>query len=142
MTAGVHSVEINGLSKRYRIGRRAHGEMLREQLTDLVKRRFRRHHDDTNSMWALRDVCVNVRQGEVVGIVGRNGAGKSTLLKIVSRITHPTSGTVRVKGRVASLLEVGVGFHSELTGRENIYLNGSILGMRKREVEAARPPAP
>src|SRR5206468_10908863 len=94
---------------------------------------FRRRQEET--IWAVRDVTFNVRRGEVVGIIGQNGAGKSTLLKLLSRITYPTAGSVKVRGRVASLLEVGVGFHDELTGRENVYLNGSILGMRKREVD-------
>lgn len=91
--------------------------------------------NSSNLLWALRDVSFNVKRGETVGIIGRNGAGKSTLLKVLSRITHPTRGRIEIRGRTASLLEVGTGFHKELTGRENIYLNGTILGMRKNEVD-------
>jgi lipopolysaccharide transport system ATP-binding protein len=108
---------------------------LREALSGFLRRPSRRD-DDNESIWALRDVWFQVPRGEVVGIIGRNGAGKSTLLKILSRITRPTEGSITVRGRVSSLLEVGTGFHDELTGRENVYLNGSILGMRKREVDA------
>ena len=128
------SLEIQGLSKQYWLGQAQHHQMLRERLVEMIKRPFGRMKA-TESIWALRDVSLDADEGEVIGIVGRNGAGKSTLLKILSRITYPTSGEVKVNGRVASLLEVGTGFHDELTGRENIYLNGSILGMRKREVE-------
>lgn len=129
-----HSLKIQGLSKRYRLGRTQRDQMLRERLVEMVKRPFGGMRE-TESIWALRDVSFDADEGEVIGIIGRNGAGKSTLLKILSKITYPTSGEVKVNGRVASLLEVGTGFHDELTGRENIYLNGSILGMRKREVE-------
>src|SRR5229473_6676788 len=135
MTDLTHSIEIQNLSKRYRIGRLQQGRTFREDIVEFVKRPWGRRNDEEDSIWALRNVSFDVGEGEVVGIIGKNGAGKSTLLKILSKITYPTEGNIKVNGRVASLLEVGTGFHEELTGRENIYLNGSILGMRKREVE-------
>ena len=144
-------IKVENLSKQYRIGsRQASYATLRDSLTDAVSAPFRRlksranngknprsviGNAQSNLIWALRDVSFEVMPGEVVGIIGRNGAGKSTLLKILSRITEPTRGAVDLYGRVASLLEVGTGFHSELTGRENTYLNGAILGMNKAEIE-------
>jgi len=133
-------IQVENLSKQYRIGasEAAYGTF-RESLSAAVKAPFPRFGRNGNApdetIWALKDVSFEVLPGEVVGIIGRNGAGKSTLLKILSRITEPTTGSVKLYGRVASLLEVGTGFHPELTGRENIYLNGAILGMARREIE-------
>src|SRR5579872_7283142 len=129
------AITIENLSKRYHIGQVPRQTMIREAIAGLVKRGAGRQPTEREVFWALRNICFKVNHGEVVGIIGRNGAGKSTLLKILSKIIYPTSGTVEVDGRVTSLLEVGTGFHEELTGRENIYLNGSILGMKKKEVD-------
>jgi lipopolysaccharide transport system ATP-binding protein len=130
------AIIVENLSKQFRIGGKARETMLREKLVNLLKHPFKPGGQERDTIWALKDVSLTIKEGEVVGIIGRNGAGKSTLLKILSRITYPTSGRVAVHGRIASLLEVGTGFHEELTGRENIFLNGSILGMTRAEVVA------
>lgn len=134
------AIEIKGLSKHYRIShqQKTHYRSLRDDITALLTKPFSLITGQTQKyeeFWALRDVSFEVNPGEVVGIIGRNGSGKSTLLKILSRITEPTTGEARMYGKVASLLEVGTGFHPELTGRENIYFNGSILGMSKKEID-------
>src|SRR5271170_871744 len=130
-------IHVEGLGKRYRVGERERYFALRDVLTRALLAPFRRDgaRASVDYLWALRDASLDVKQGEVVGLIGRNGAGKTTLLKLLSRITRPTAGFAEIHGRVGSLLEVGTGFHPELTGRENIYLSGAILGMRKREIE-------
>jgi lipopolysaccharide transport system ATP-binding protein len=139
------AIRVENLGKRYRIGQRERYYALRDVLARSLTAPFRFLHRNNQSpipdpqspnfIWALKDVSFEVKQGEVVGIIGRNGAGKTTLLKILARITEPTEGYAEVRGRVGSLLEVGTGFHPELTGRENIYLSGAILGMTKREID-------
>ena len=137
------AIRVENLGKCYRVAHNAQRggyHTLRDSLVNAVKAPFRRmltggDSAKTEDFWALNDVSFEVQPGEVVGIIGRNGAGKSTLLKILSRITKPTKGRIELNGRVGSLLEVGTGFHPELTGRENIYLNGSILGMRRKEID-------
>ncbi|MGH8056989.1 MAG: ABC transporter ATP-binding protein, partial [Candidatus Entotheonellia bacterium] len=143
---GDSALRLDGISKQYRIGGRREGyKTLRDVVSQTMVSGLRRFGkflggqvggaaEVNETIWALQDVSLEVKRGEVVGIIGRNGAGKSTLLKILSRITEPTGGFADVYGRVSSLLEVGTGFHAELTGRENIYLNGAILGMKRVEI--------
>jgi lipopolysaccharide transport system ATP-binding protein len=131
------ALRVEGLGKRYRLGERAPYLALRDVISQAVRRpSFGRRRDGNDTFWALRDVSFEVPFGEAIAVVGRNGAGKSTLLKVLSRITEPTEGEAVVAGRVGALLEVGTGFHPELTGRENVVLNGAILGMRRQEVLA------
>ena len=129
-------IHVEGLGKRYRVGERERYMVLRDVVTRAFAAPFRRAERRPHEfLWALRDMTFEVSRGEVVGLIGRNGAGKTTLLKVLSRITRPTAGFAEIRGRVGSLLEVGTGFHPELTGRENIYLSGAILGMTKREIQ-------
>src|ERR1700760_163310 len=142
------AIKVENLSKAYQLGEIGTGTISRD--LERWMARIRGKEDpflkigETNDrsskgsrdvVWSLKDIYCDILQGESVGIIGRNGAGKSTLLKLLSRVTGPTTGQIKVKGRIASLLEVGTGFHPELTGRENVYLNGAILGMRKKEID-------
>lgn len=136
-----HIIRVENISKQYRIGvTKPRYSTLRESLLETVTKplnffKNKNISEKQNTIWALKDINFNVEPGNVIGIIGRNGAGKSTLLKIISRITKPTKGSVELYGRVGSLLEIGTGFHPELTGRENIFLNGTILGMKRHEVQ-------
>src|SRR5438309_11142433 len=145
---GDTAIRVENVCKRYRIGQRQRYKTLRDALFGVMGTPFRgvrarcsgqgtskSYQESDNFIWALKDVSLEVKRGEVIGVVGRNGAGKSTLLKILSRITKPTKGFAEIHGRVGSLLEVGTGFHPELTGRENIYLNGAILGIKRKDID-------
>lgn len=140
MSQGQSVIRVENLGKKYIIGNNHQGSYtsLRDVITNKVKSVFSKQKEENNftEFWALKDVNFDIQQGDRVGIIGRNGAGKSTLLKVLSRITEPTTGNIAIKGRVASLLEVGTGFHPELSGRENIFLNGAILGMGRKEIKS------
>ena len=139
------TIHCDKISKSYRIGRQLRSQTLRETMFDTVTAPFRRLRTGSSQpagvdgvepriLWALSEVSLDLKQGEVLGIVGNNGSGKSTLMKILSRITRPDSGHAEICGRVGTLLEVGTGFHQQLTGRENVYLSGAVLGMKRREI--------
>lgn len=124
-------IEVKNISKKYKISQEIIQQRdLRDFFSNIFKKRMKKE-----DFWALNDISFEMKQGEILGLVGGNGAGKSTLLKILSRVTFPTNGTVKIKGRLGALLEVGMGFHPDLTGRENVYLSGAILGMKRREIK-------
>jgi lipopolysaccharide transport system ATP-binding protein len=139
MTMPDVAIRVENIGKRFRIGQTVGYGSLRDTLTGLFQRTIGRAYSQSKTahenIWALKDVSFEVKRGEAVGVIGRNGSGKSTLLKILSRITSPTEGYAEIRGRAGSLLEVGTGFHPELSGRENIYLNGAVLGMRKTDID-------
>lgn len=144
----VKAIRVDGISKQYRLGQTGTGSLAHDinrfwytirgkedPYLQIGEINDRAHKGSSAYVWSLKDISFEIEQGSAVGIIGRNGAGKSTLLKILSLITAPTGGSFKVKGRIASLLEVGTGFHPELSGRENVFLNGAILGMRKKEIK-------
>ncbi len=130
-------IKAESISKQYFLDKYGRYYSIRDYISETPQRIFHKvsRREKTKRFWALKDVSFKIERGEVLGVIGRNGAGKSTLLKILSRIVPPTSGRAIIRGRVASMLEVGTGFNAELTGRENIYLNGAILGMKKKEID-------